>query len=396
MMHDADLLPRLFADLKPQAPDPVLSLIALHRDDPRPEKIDLGVGVYRDERGATPVFKAVKAAETLLVHEQTTKSYLGPEGDLGFLARIASIVFGERTDMAELVSVQTPGGTGALRLAADLVAAGQPGGRVWLGTPSWPIHARIFRQAGLDVKSIPYFDAATQSVRFDRLLSELDTARPGDMVLLQGACHNPTGVDLTLEQWAALADLIQRRGAIPLIDLAYQGLGDGLERDAAGLRLMMDACETVAVAQSCDKNFGLYRERVGALFVRTRRSIRELVRSNLFHFARCAWSMPPDHGAAVVRTILQSEHLSAQWRSELNAMRRRLNEVRAALADAVPQLEPLRRQRGLFALLPLGDSAIETLRRDHAVYMAGSGRINIAGLTRASIPRFTRALAAVL
>jgi aromatic-amino-acid transaminase len=396
MRHDADLLPRLFADLKPQAPDPLLSLIALHRDDPRPTKIDLGVGVYRDEMGATPVFKAVKAAEALLLRDQPTKSYLGPEGDLGFLERIAPIVFGKRADPAELVSLQTPGGTGALRLAADLIAAGQPGSRVWLGTPSWPIHAPIFRQAGLEVTSIPYFDLATQSVRFDGLLSALNAARPGDVVLLHGACHNPTGADLTLEQWEALADLLQRRGAIPLIDLAYQGLGDGLEPDAAGLRLAMDACETVIVAQSCDKNFGLYRERAGALFVRTRRSIRELVRSNLLQLARCTWSMPPDHGAAVVRTILESETLFAQWRSELDDMRRRLNAVRAALADAVPQLEPLRAQRGLFALLPLGRDAIEVLRRDHAVYMAGSGRINVAGLNRASIPDFTRALAAVL
>jgi aromatic-amino-acid transaminase len=395
-MHHAGDASNLFSDLKPQVPDPLLSLITLHRDDPRPGKIDLGVGVYRDVKGATPVFKAVKAAETALILEQPSKAYLGPEGDLGFLERITPIVFGDLAQPDQLISVQTPGGAGALRLGAELVAASRPGGRVWLGAPSWPIHAGIFRQSGLEVMSIPYFDPATQTVAFDRFLGELETAAPGDVVLLHGACHNPTGADLTPEQWSQVAILLQRRKAIPFVDLAYQGLGDGLEEDAAGLRLVMDACETVMVAQSCDKNFGLYRERTGALFVKAPSGLRERVRSNILQLARCAWSMPPDHGAAVVRTIFESDELAADWRAELAAMRRRLNEVRAVLVDAAPCLEPLRRQRGLFALLPLSATAVETLRRDHAVYMAGSGRINIAGLSAETIPAFARALATVL
>lgn len=400
-MYDAEPIPLAFAALQPQAPDPLLSLIRLYREDPRPKKIDLGVGVYRDAEGATPVFAAVKAAETVLTCEQETKAYLGPEGDVGFLERITLLVFGAATPPADLVAVQTPGGTGALRLAAELIAAGRrtsgtTGGRIWIGSPSWPIHAGIFRQAGLDVKTVPYFDQAGQALVFERFLGELEAAEAGDAVLLHGACHNPTGADLSLEQWAEVAALLERRGAIPLVDLAYQGLGDGLDEDAAGLRLLMQRCETVIVAQSCDKNFGLYRERTGALFVRVAPGVRDLVQTNVFQLARCAWSMPPDHGAAVVRVIFESDYLASQWRSELDGMRARLNGVRTALADALPLLEPLRRQRGLFALLPLDAEAVDALRRDHGVYMAGSGRINIAGLTAATIPPFVRALGAVL
>lgn len=395
-MYDTDALPAAFAGLQPQAPDPLLSLIKLYRDDPRKEKLDLGVGVYRTTTGATPVLRAVKAAEGLLLEDQDSKAYLGPEGDFGFLEALTPVVYGANAQFEDLLAMQTPGGTGALRLAAELIAAGGGPGRVWLGTPSWPIHPGIFRQAGLDVRTLPYFDLTTLSVDFGRYLDGLKAARPGDVVLLHGACHNPTGADLTPDQWAQIADLMQRLGAIPLIDLAYQGLGDGLDADAAGLRLVMQRCETVIVAQSCDKNFGLYRERTGALFVRTTSAARELVRSNLLQLARCCWSMPPDHGAAVARIILRSAALQAIWRTELTEMRERLTAMRAALADAVPQLENLRRQRGLFALLPLDAAAVETLRRDQAIYMAGSGRINIAGLNAETVAPFARALATVL
>lgn len=400
-MYDPEPTPSLFAALQPQAPDPLLSLIRLYREDPRPQKLDLGVGVYRDVQGATPVFAAVKAAETVLLRDQKTKAYLGPEGDVGFLKQITPVVFGDTARPADLVAAQTPGGAGALRLAAELIAAsrqtaGARSGRIWIGAPSWPIHAGIFRQAGLEVKTVPYYDQALQAVVFERFLGELDAAAAGDVVLLHGACHNPTGADLSLEQWGEIAALLQRRGAVPLVDLAYQGLGDGLEEDAAGLRLLMQRCETVIVAQSCDKNFGLYRERTGALFVRVAPSQHELVRSNVFQLARCAWSMPPDHGAAVVRVILESDYLTSQWRTELSTMRTRLDTLRAALADALPRLEPLRGQRGLFALLPLSADGVGALRRDHGVYMAASGRINIAGLTAATVPAFVRALGVVL
>jgi aromatic-amino-acid transaminase len=395
-MLDVKLSPDLSAGLKPQAPDPLLSLIPLYNADPRRTKIDLGVGVYRDEHGATPVFQAVKAAETVLLRDQATKAYLGPEGDLEFLVRIAAVVFGEAAKPADLISVQTPGGTGALRLAAELIAAGGTGARIWMGTPSWAIHAGIFGEAGLGVRTVPYFARERLELTFDRFLDGLQAIAPGDVVLIQGSCHNPTGADLSLEQWAALADLICRRGAIPLVDLAYQGLGGGLDEDAAGLRLLTGRCETIIVAQSCDKNFGVYRERTGALFVRTPAASRELVRSNLLQLARCLWSMPADHGAAVVRLVFESGYLVAQWRAELEAMRLRLGGIREALATALPRLEPLRGQNGLFALLPLCTEAVEALRRDHAVYVVGSGRINLAGLNPQNLSHFVRALAGVI
>ena len=384
----------LFAALKAQAPDPLLSLIALYKNDPRPQKIDLGVGVYRDAAGDTPVFAAVKAAEQLLLQSQPTKAYLGPEGDLGFLELMTPVVFGAGRGEG-LIAVQTPGGTGALRLAAELANAGTPAAKIWMGTPSWPIHAPIFRQAGLTVETFRYFDPATQRICFDEMTAALAGVAAGDIVLLHGACHNPTGADLSPAQWREVGALLAARGAVPLVDLAYQGLGTGLDEDAAGLRTIMDACESVLVAYSCDKNFGLYRERTGALFVRAA-GCQDLARSNILQLARCAWSMPPDHGAAVVRVIFEDAGLTGRWRAELDAMRARLTEVRQALAEADPRLEPLRDQHGLFALLPLSPAQVEAMRQDHAVYMAGSGRINIAGLTAATVQPFVQALCACL
>jgi aromatic-amino-acid transaminase len=379
-----------FAALRPQAPDPLLSLIKLFREDPRPGKLDLGVGVYRDEAGATPVFQAVKQAETLLVSCQQTKSYLGPEGDLEFLDVLTPIVFGAR-GAADFLAVQTPGGTGALRLAAELVAAGRPGARIWMGAPSWPIHRNIFEAAGLHVETYEVFDPEAQQLQFAAMVKALETAWAGDVVLLHGCCHNPTGADPTLEQWRVLAEIMARRGLVPLIDLAYQGLGRGLAEDAAGLRLIVEAVDEVIVAYSLDKNFGLYRERTGALYVRSS-AHADLVRANLLQLARCLWSMPPDHGAAVARTILQDEGLTGRWLAELGVMRTRLREARGLLAKAAPQLAPLAELNGLFALLPLRPQQVERLRSEHGVYMAASGRINLAGLTAATVPAFTYAL----
>jgi aromatic-amino-acid transaminase len=261
--------------------------------------------------------------------------------------------------------------------------------------PTWPNHPAMFDHAGLEVMTYRHFDPATQSVRFDELMAALDQARAGDLVLLHGCCHNPTGADLTREQWRLAAERLSARGLIPLIDLAYQGLGDGLEEDAAGLRILLDAVDTAMVAYSCDKNFGLYRERTGALFVRAP-GCADVVRSNMLFMARSAWSMPPDHGAAAVRTILASPTLSAMWRAELETMRRRLVAVREALAQAAPHLAALRRQRGMFSLLPVAPGQVERLRREHGVYMAGSGRINLAGLAAATVPTFVQALDACL
>ena len=383
-----------FDALTPQPPDALLSLIKLYADDPRPEKIDLGVGVYRTVDGRTPVFASVKAAEQRLINEQSTKSYLGPEGDLGFLEKIKPIVFGPGSTATEIVGVQTPGGTGALRLAAELLAAGRPEARIWLGSPTWPNHAAIFEMAGLTVVDYPYFDSRTQSIRFGEMLSALDNAASGDAVLLHGCCHNPTGADPDLEQWRVLAERIAARGLVPLIDFAYQGLGAGLDADAAGARLIIQACDNALVAYSLDKNFGLYRERVGALFARSP-SHGELVQSNILRLARGAWSMPPDHGAAVVRVILEDTGLTRDWHHELEGMRNRLVEVRAALAAAAPAYAGLAKHHGMFALLPLSADEILRLRMDHGVYMAGSGRINLAGLNSGNVRIFAEALTIV-
>lgn len=390
-----DLAPHPFAALTPQAADPLLSLIRAFAEDPRPGKLDLGVGVYRDAAGRTPVLAAVKAAEARLLAEQPTKAYLGPEGDFGFLDRLRPLIFGAGAASEDLIEVQTPGGTGALRLAADLLARGRPGGRIWVGTPSWPIHSNIFSAAGLAVEPFRHHDPASGQVDAEGLIGVLHAASPGDVVLLHGCCHNPTGADLSPGLWAEVAAIVIRRGLIPLIDFAYHGLGDGLDEDAAGLRTVFARAETAILAYSCDKNFALYRERTGALFVRAG-GRREAVRTNLLALARCAWSMPPDHGAAVVRVILEDAALAGAWRAELAAMRKRLNALRGQLADADPRLEPLRRQRGLFAMIPVTPAQVESLRRDHAIYMAASGRINLAGLTAQTAPAFTQALGSVL
>ena len=380
----------LFAGLQPQPPDGLLSLIKLFEADPRPGKIDLGVGVYRDAAGVTSVFKAVKAAEARLVETQATKAYIGPEGDLGFVDHLERLAFGAASP-SPVVGAQTPGGTGALRLAADLIHTAKPGARIWLGTPTWPNHAPIFAEAGLAIATYRHLDPETGGLCFDEMVTALESASAGDVVLLHGCCHNPTGVDPTADQWRTLAGLMSDRGLIPLVDLAYQGLGHGLEQDAAGLRIVVDAGDTALIAYSCDKNFGLYRDRVGALFVKAG-GRAETVRSNMLMLARCLWSMPPDHGAAVVRIILDDPALTALWRDELGGMCTRLRSVRTALAAACPDLRAVRDQNGLFAQLALPGAAIERLRRDHAVYMAGSGRINLAGLTQHNIPAFAAAL----
>ena len=380
----------LFRNLSPQPADGLLALIKAFRDDPNPSKIDLGIGVYRDESGATPVFASVKAAEAILRETQATKAYLGPEGDLGFVEAIAAVAFGAGS-RERLAGVQTPGGTGALRLAAELIKVARPGARIWVGAPTWPNHGQIFSRVGLETVGYRGFDPATQSLRFDETLDALERAEPGDVALLHGCCHNPTGADFSRDQWSSIADTVASRGVVPLIDLAYQGLGEDLEADAAGPRLVLAAADEALVAYSCDKNFGLYRERVGALYAKAG-AATEIVRSNVLQLARCAWSMPPDHGAAVARVILEDEALTADWRRELSAMCARLRAMRLALADAVPELAALRRFNGLFSQLPLDPDTLEALRRDHGVYIAGGGRINIAGLNPSNVDPFAHAL----
>jgi len=379
--------------LAPQPADALLGLIALYRADHRAEKLDLGVGVFRDDAGHTPIMRAVKAAEALLFETQTSKSYLGAEGDAHYTDLLAGIVFGDRAESEWRSGVQTPGGTGALRLGAELLARAHPGARLWLGSPTWPNHTPIFAEAGLETRSHRFYDAASGSVDFAAMLDDLRDAKTGDILLLHGCCHNPTGASPSADQWAAIADLCEDRGLIPFVDLAYQGLGDGLREDAAATRMIFATLPTALVAYSCDKNFGLYRERVGALWVQSaNRAIAQRVRTNMLSLARSLWSMPPDHGAAVVRTILEQDALRADWETELAAMRERLNRLRNLVAETHPRLSAIGRQRGMFAMLPIAPAAVASLRDEHGIYMAGNGRINIAGLRPDTVPVFARAL----
>jgi aromatic-amino-acid transaminase len=389
----AAILPDPLASLTAQPADALLGLIALHRADPRPGKIDLGVGVFRDDSGRTPVMHSVKAAEARLIDTQDSKSYLGAEGDVAYTEALAAVVFGGHASHDRLTGVQTPGGTGALRLGAELLARANRAARVWIGTPTWPNHGPIFAEAGLETRSHRFFDPITASIDFAAMIEDLAEARAGDVLLLHGCCHNPTGVSFSRDQWRALADLCAARGLIPFVDLAYQGLGDGLTDDAAATRMIFDALPTALLAYSCDKNFGLYRDRVGALWVQSSSAATAgSVRSNVLTLARSLWSMPPDHGAALVRIILEDETLRAQWEAELDVMRARINGLRQALAAADSRLSTIAAQRGMFAMLPLSTNAIAALREDHGIYMAPNGRINIAGLHSETVPTFVQAL----
>ncbi len=385
--------------LDQQPPDALLALIKLYDADPSPDKIDLGVGVYRTADGATPVFAAIKAAERKLAETQPTKAYLGPEGDMGFVNALLPHIFGadDPAKGGRIDGMQTPGGTGAVRLAVAL-AKKAGASRVLMGTPSWPNHAQIM--SDLAIEGVPFAHAtADGSADMAALTEALQNAGPGDAVLLHGCCHNPTGIDYTPEQWDEIAALVKASGALPILDLAYQGLGLGMDDDAYGVRKVLATVPEALVAYSCDKNFGLYRDRVGALYAMGKDTdATARIMSNGYALARANWSMPPDHGAAAVRLILEDAALTASWLDELASMRARINEVREKLAasDAgAVNLAPLGQQRGMFAMLPLDKDQILTLRNEHAIYMAGSGRINVAGLTMGNIDKFVSAIAAV-
>ena len=379
----------MFDALTRQPDDPLLALIGLFRADERAGKVDLGVGVYRDETGATPIFRAVKAAERRLVETQPTKAYVGPEGDPVFLERLWALTTGEAGRGRATAALQTPGGSGALRIAADLMARMGVKG-IWLGLPSWPNHASIFKAAGLEVVTYPFFDIPSQTVLFEQMMDALSGAAPGDAVLLHASCHNPTGAGLSAEQWRAVSELIAARGLLPLVDIAYQGYGRGLDEDAAGLRTLLAAVPEALVAVSCSKSFGLYRERTGAIYAACGSAETALsVRSNLAALARTSYSRPPDHGAAIVATILGDEALKADWMAEIETMRLRIASIRERLATGLSGrwqvLTAIRDQEGMFSLLPLEEADVLKLRAEHAIYMPTSGRINIAGLKSAEV-----------
>ena len=386
--------------LAPQAPDALLALIKMHAADPRSDKIDLGVGVYRTNEGATPVFRAIKQAEKRLLEVQDSKSYLGPEGDGGFVKALMPYIFGDDSPLAgRIEGMQTPGGTGAVRLAVSLAAkAGVT--RIHLGMPSWPNHAQILQDVGVEV--VPFDHAnADGTANLDAVLGAIRGAGASDAVLLHGCCHNPTGIDYTPDQWDAIADAFAETGVLPILDIAYQGLGQGMEEDVAGVRAVLAKVPEALVAYSCDKNFGLYRDRVGAFYMIAREGgDMDAISSNANALARANWSMPPDHGGAAVRLLLEDDGMTAVWQEELDEMRARMRRVRDRLAAAdneVPglNLAALGDQNGLFAMLPLSKDQIASLREDHGIYMAGSGRINVAGLHQGNIEKFIAALGEV-
>ncbi len=388
--------PRL-SDLMEIKSDSLLALIALANADQRLDKIDVGVGVYKDGGGATPILRSVKAAEKLLWERQDSKSYLGGRGDSEFPRLIGEFLLGPHSGDERIDGLQTPGGCGALSLAFKLIKAANPTARVLVGTPTWPNHKPIIGGVGLAIEAYDYYDRDARRIRFDAMMDALSAARPGDVALLHGCCHNPTGADLDPAQWATVTRVVVERELLPVVDIAYQGLGDGLDEDAAGLRLILDACDEVLVAQSCDKNFGVYRDRVGALFVKTgSQAATKRAMAHVLQIAREMWSMPPDHGAAAVRIVLEQPELRADWLAELGEMRERISRVRSKIAAAHPALAFIGDQKGMFSMLPLSREQVLKLREDHGIYMADSGRFNVLGMADDAVDRFVAAIVDVL
>jgi aromatic-amino-acid transaminase len=390
----------MLTNLQQQPADALLALIKLHNADPRADKIDLGVGVYKTGQGDTPVFAAVKAAERRLAETQDSKAYLGPEGDMGFVTALMPYVFGkdDPTFGGRIEGMQTPGGTGSLRLALAMVKKAQVK-RVWMGVPSWPNHAQICADLGLELKTFNHA-TADGTADIEALRAAVAEADEGDAFLLHGCCHNPTGIDYTNAHWDEIAGLLSAKKILPVLDLAYQGLGGGMDEDAYGVRRVLVSVPEALIAYSCDKNFGLYRDRTGALYMMVAEASQlPAVVSNGHALARANWSQPPDHGAAAARIVLEDEALTAQWLDELDTMRERMRQVRARLAAAGKvggvDLTPIGGQNGLFSIIPFTPEQVQAMREKHGIYFAGSGRINVAGLTTGNIDKFIAAVADV-
>jgi aspartate aminotransferase len=393
----------VFENLTPAAPDKIIALIGMFKEDPRPNKVDLGVGVYKDKQGRTPIMRAVRAAEERLFKEQTTKTYLGMAGDPDFNAAIVKLAFGETADMTRLRGVQAPGGSGAIRILAELLKRSRSDATVWVSDPTWPNHLPMMAAAGLPTRSYPYFDAATGGVRFDEMMTALGRAKSGDIVLLHGCCHNPTGANLTVAQWEKLARLLEERDLFPFVDLAYLGFGDGVEKDAEGLRILAATVPEMAVAQSCSKNFSVYRDRVGCAIIMAKDAAQaDIAASQLASVARAMYSMPPDHGAAVVRIVMTDDGLRSDWEGELDDVRARMIRLREGLAAALRQqtnsdrFDFVAKHRGMFSRLGLTVDQVKRLREEYAIYMVDDSRINIAGLPEDQLDDLAKAIVSVL
>lgn len=397
----------MFETLSARAPDAIMQLMEMCKADPNPDKIDLGVGVYKSPDGATPIMRAVKKAEQLWWSEEATKTYVSTTGNADFRASMLSLILGEDIIAQygpHIASAQAAGGSGALRIGAELIFEASPNATVWASTPTWANHIPLITSAGLKMESYPYYNRETLGVDFDDMIACLKAdAKPGDVVLLHGCCHNPTGADLSNDQWDILAELLPSLGLIPFVDLAYFGLGRGMTEDTYGLRTLMNAVPELIMAASCSKNFALYRERVGLIMVMSRdANTAKIAQSQLGSIQRRMISMPPDHGAALVARILGDDALRAMWDTELTEMRERIIRLRAQLSDALnvqggeTMAAAVKDQIGMFSTLPLTAAQAIALREDHSVYLTNSGRINIAGTSTDNIPRLARALLAVL
>ena len=389
-------------DLTPQPADKILALVQMFREDPRAQKIDLGVGVYRDAEGKTPVMRAVKAAERRLVEEQDSKAYTGLAGDPAFSAAMRELIFGESVDASCVAAVATPGGTGAVRQGLELMQYADKASTIWVSTPTWPNHPSIIRYLGVPMQPYRYFDEATRGVDFEGMMADLKGAKAGDLVLLHGCCHNPTGANLTFEQWKTVGDFLEATGAIPFVDIAYQGFGDGLEDDAAGVRHLAGRLPEMVIAASCSKNFGVYRERTGLLMaVAENEKSKASAQATMAFLNRQNYSFPPDHGARVVTMILEDAALRSDWMNELEAVREGMLKLRTQLSSELRQRTNSDRfdfvadHRGMFSRIGATPEQVVAMREEHGIYMVGDSRMNIAGLNSETVPLLAEAIVKV-
>lgn len=396
----------MFESLHMAPPDAILGLSEAYNNDPNPEKINLTIGVYKDESGNTPIFRSVKKAEQRILEQETTKSYLAINGSAEYAKSVQHLVFGadhEIVTSKRAITAHTPGGTGALRVAADFIKRLNPTTTVWLSKPTWPNHPAVFEAAGLTTNTYPYYDADSKSLDFEAMTQALDQVKPGDTVLFHGCCHNPTGMDPNQEQWKQLADLLASKKVLIFFDFAYQGLGNGLEEDAVGLRTFCtEGCELL-VSSSFSKNFGLYRERTGALtLVAESPEEADICMSNLKQVIRANYSNPPSHGAEIVTTILNDPELRADWELEVKEMCERIADMRVQFVQELKDLGVkqdfsfLTTQNGMFSFSGLTPEQVAELKEKYSIYIVGSGRVNVASLTRGNIDAFCKAVSEVL
>lgn len=393
----------MFENLMVQPSDKIMALMGIFADDKRENKIDLGVGVYKDETGKTPIIRAVKLAEEKLLKNQSSKSYVGLLGSLGFVDQIIDLTLSNCISKSRVVGAQAPGGTGALHQLFLLIRAAKPKATVWVSMPTWPNHPAILKHLGLRIRSYRYFDEVSCSVDLDAMREDIDKAESGDVLLLHGCCHNPTGANLDVEDWVEISNICLKKNITPLIDIAYQGFGDGLDKDALGLRAMASKISNMMIAVSCSKNFGVYRDRVGAaLVVAEKRSVAKLAEDNLKSLNRLTFSFPPDHGAAVVELILADLDLKQKWSAELEGMRKGMLDLRQELSKSLrlttksDRFDFVSTHRGMFSRLGLSEKNVEVLREEFGIYMISDSRINIAGLQPEKIDFLASSIAKVL